>query len=229
MREAVTAFIALAIWWGYGPRPGEVIARIRAEGIETVMGNYDEAVGFTLPACGCHIDNPRQRALSRHSLQWAIAHTTAQEREFIRSLPESLSVRVEELSFYLTHASPDSISEYFYPTDRERMAEIAELIPEDVYVYGHTHFPLCSLLGRKHIINAGSVGRPKDFDTRAGYVIAEVSGKTIHAEVVRVAYKVDQVAREMAELGIDKAFSQFLLDGGEKPLPSPEQGCSLNS
>jgi putative phosphoesterase len=200
---------------GYGPRPGEVIACIRTENIETVMGNYDEAVGFTLPACGCHIDNPRQKALSRHSLHWAIAHTTPQERAFLRSLPETLSVEVEGISFCLTHATPDSITEYLYQADAARMAEIIALITQDVYVYGHTHLPFHAVLGGKHILNAGSVGRPKDFDTRAGYMLAQVHGQRLRAEVVRVPYDVAQVVREMAAQGIDEAFGRFLLDGGE--------------
>jgi putative phosphoesterase len=203
---------------GYGPRPGEVIARIRAENIETVMGNYDEAVGFTLPACGCHIDNPRQKALSRHSLQWAIAHTTPQERAFLRSLPETLAIEVEGISFCLTHATPDSNTEYLYPADAARMAEIIALITQDAYVYGHTHLPFHAVLGGKHILNAGSVGRPKDFDTRAGYMLAQVHGQRLCAEVVRVPYDVAQVVQEMAAQGIDEAFGRFLLDGGKSEM-----------
>jgi hypothetical protein len=56
------------------------------------MGNYDEAVGFKLPVCGCHIDDPVQKRYSDHALKWTIDHTTAQSREFLRSLPEHLSV-----------------------------------------------------------------------------------------------------------------------------------------
>ncbi len=38
---------------GYGAYPNEVIDFVRARGIPTVMGNYDEGVGFDLHDCGC--------------------------------------------------------------------------------------------------------------------------------------------------------------------------------
>ena len=36
---------------GYGPFPNEVIDAVRE--VPTVMGNYDEGVGFDLDECGC--------------------------------------------------------------------------------------------------------------------------------------------------------------------------------
>ena len=201
---------------GYGPHPDEVIERIKAENIQTVMGNYDEAVGFTLPACGCHINNPVQKALSRHSLKWTIDHTGAESREFLRGLPESLSIPISGKSILLTHASGDSISEYIYQEDRERIHEILEEIKEDVYVFGHTHFPFFMPVGSKWIINAGSVGRPKDGDNRAAYARLQIEDGSVRAETVRVAYDVESVVRDMEKYGLDEALRLFLVNGGEE-------------
>ena len=38
---------------GYSPFPNEVVERIRREGIPTIMGNYDDGVGFDRDDCGC--------------------------------------------------------------------------------------------------------------------------------------------------------------------------------
>jgi putative phosphoesterase len=200
---------------GYGPRPNEVIHRIKTENIRTVMGNYDEAVGFTLPACGCHIDNPVQKALSRHSLKWTIDHTSAESREFLRGLPESLSIPIGGKSILLTHASSDSISEYIYQEDQERIHQILSEIQEDVYVFGHTHYPFFLPVGSKWIANAGSVGRPKDGDNRASYMQLQVDDGSVRAEIVRVSYDVESVVQDMEKLGLDEAFRLFLQNGGE--------------
>ncbi len=201
---------------GYGPWPGEVIGRIRADNIPTIMGNYDEAVGFTLPVCGCHINDRRAKALSQHALKWAVDHTTAQDRAYLRALPESLSIEVAGVSFLLNHASMDSITEYVYQIDAERMREIAAQTAEDVYVYGHTHFPFHEAVGGKHIINAGSVGRPKDGDNRAGYVAAHIENGTVSTQMIRVGYDVNQVVADMRARGIATALCRFLQNGGEK-------------
>jgi len=37
---------------GYGAFPNEVIALIRQRGIPTIMGNYDDGVGFDRDDCG---------------------------------------------------------------------------------------------------------------------------------------------------------------------------------
>jgi hypothetical protein len=47
----------------YGPNPNEVIDRIRCAAIPTVMGNYDDGVGFDRPECGCAYRTPDDRSL----------------------------------------------------------------------------------------------------------------------------------------------------------------------
>lgn len=45
---------------GYGPHPNEVLQKMMSLDISIVMGNYDEAVGFYLPYCGCYIDSEKK-------------------------------------------------------------------------------------------------------------------------------------------------------------------------
>ena len=213
---------------GYGPRPNEVIARIRETGIQTVMGNYDEAVGFLLPACGCHIDNPRQKELSLHSLKWSTEHTTTERnREWLRQLPESLQIEVGGKTIQLIHATEDSIVEYLYQSDEARIREILEQSDCDIYAYGHTHYPYSMALNNKWIINPGSVGRPKDLDPRATYVRLTIDGDEVHAEIRRVSYDVEKVAREIVDGGLDQAFAEFLRNGGDPNASGAPMVCDL--
>ena len=48
---------------GYAAHPNEVTERIRAEGIPTIMGNYDDGVGFERDECGCAYTNPVDKEL----------------------------------------------------------------------------------------------------------------------------------------------------------------------
>ena len=212
---------------GYGPRPNEVIARIREEGILTVMGNYDEAVGFLLPACGCHIDNPRQKELSLHSLKWSTEHTTTENREWLRELPESLQIEVGGKTIQLIHATEDSIVEYLYQSDEARIREILERSDCDIYVYGHTHYPYSMALDNKWIINPGSVGRPKDLDPRAAYVRLTIDDGVVQTEIRRISYDVEKVAGEIADGGLDLAFAEFLRSGGDPDASGAPMVCDL--
>jgi len=200
---------------GYGPFPNEVIDEIKSQNIQTVIGNYDEAVGFKLPVCGCHIDDPVQKRYSDHALKWAIDHTSAQSREYLRSLPEQLSLDVSGKKLLIVHASADSLNEYIYATDEERIADLLVGIEEDFYVYGHTHFPYIKKRADKLIVNAGSVGRPKQGDTRASYALLEINPKSVHACIRKVAYDVEQTANDIIAKGLDPYFAEFLLNGGK--------------
>lgn len=212
---------------GYGPRPNEVISRVREAGIQTVMGNYDEAVGFLLPACGCHIDNPRQKELSLHSLKWSTQRTTLENREWLRQLPESLLIEIGGKTIQLIHATEDSIVEYLYASDEARIREILKRSDCDIYAYGHTHYPYSMKIDNKWIINPGSVGRPKDLDPRAAYLRLTVAGDDVQTEIRRIAYDVEKTAREIAEGGLDLAFAAFLRNGGDPNAESATTVCDL--
>jgi len=45
---------------GYAAFPDEVVSFIQDHGIPTVMGNYDEGIGFDLNDCGCVYRDPEQ-------------------------------------------------------------------------------------------------------------------------------------------------------------------------
>ena len=38
---------------GYGPDPEAVVQLIRERNIKTIMGNYDDVVGYSKESCGC--------------------------------------------------------------------------------------------------------------------------------------------------------------------------------
>ena len=65
----------------------------------------------------------------------------------------------------------------------------------DVLVCGHTHLPYHRMLpSGRHVVNAGSVGKPKDGDPRACYVVLRADGRDIDVEFIRVAYDVEAAA-----------------------------------
>jgi diadenosine tetraphosphatase ApaH/serine/threonine PP2A family protein phosphatase len=64
-----------------------------------------------------------------------------------------------------------------------------------VLVCGHTHKPYHRILPRgRHVVNAGSVGKPKDGDLRAYYVVLKRKGKELTVEFIRVLYDVERTA-----------------------------------
>jgi predicted phosphodiesterase len=52
-RQGTDAVYCLGDLVGYAAFPNEVTDRIRREQISTIMGNYDDGVGFDRDECGC--------------------------------------------------------------------------------------------------------------------------------------------------------------------------------
>ena len=78
---------------------------------------------------------------------------------------------------------------------------------------------VASHCGRRALVNTGSVGRPKDGDPRAGYVLLGVTPSGIDVEFVRVPYDVDAAARGIIESALPDEFAAYLRSGGKPTVP----------
>jgi len=211
------AVVCLGDLVGYGALPNEVVDFIRAKAIPTVMGNYDEGVGFDLDDCGCVYRDPDDDRRGKQSLLWSRANTTPDRKEFLRGLPLQIRQDLAGQHLLFVHGSPRKINEYLYedrPTATfERVAKVAGC---NVLFFGHTHLPYQKRVGKTLFVNTGSVGKPKDGDRRAGYVIVEFNPAP-KAEFRRVAYDVAAAARAIRESGLPSHFADLLETGGRVP------------
>lgn len=197
---------------GYGTFPNEVVERIRGAGIPTLIGNYDEGVGNSSPDCGCAYKTPEDRARGERSIAWTNARTTPENKAFLRELPFQIPLEAGGRSVLLVHGSPRRINEYLY-IDRpdSSLERIMDGSGADVLVCGHTHLPYDRTLpsGRR-VINAGSVGKPKDGDPRACYIILKESENGVDVDFVRVAYDVEKAARAIEAAEMPDEFAAML-------------------
>jgi diadenosine tetraphosphatase ApaH/serine/threonine PP2A family protein phosphatase len=83
-----------------------------------------------------------------------------------------------------------------------------------VLCFGHTHKPWHRTVDGVHFVNTGSVGRPKDGDWRAGYVLLDVGDGDPQVEFVRVSYDIDRTVAGVRNAGLPEDFVEFLRTGG---------------
>ena len=98
---------------------------------------------------------------------------------------------------------------------RQAEAEVCRLFRVvDVLVCGHTHLPYHRVLpSGRHVINAGSVGKPNDGDPRACYLILEAQGREVNARFIRVEYDIEQAAQAIEASQMPDEFAQMLRVG----------------
>ncbi|HSJ64658.1 MAG TPA: metallophosphoesterase family protein [Gemmatimonadaceae bacterium] len=208
---------------GYAPWPNEVVHRIAERRIAGVSGNYDSTVAHGYKHCGCRSENPRQEELAHESFEWTRRAVTDVSKRLLAALPFRLDLKPAGghstgPTVTLVHATP--VNNLVYVTeDRSeaflaRLAQQAGLTAGDVLCFGHTHKPWHRVVDGMHFINTGSVGRPKDGDWRAGYVILDAGVGAIRVEFARVEYDVEAAARGIAEAGLPVDFADYLRSGG---------------
>jgi putative phosphoesterase len=215
--ERLEAVYCLGDLVGYGARPNETIALIRERGIPTIMGNYDDGVGFDRDDCGCAYKDPREEARGQRSLSWTRAQTTEENKAYLRTLLPEIRFVAEGKRFRLMHGSPRRMNEYlFEDRDPRSLARIAQGADADVLVFGHTHQPWVREIEGVLMVNAGSVGKPKDGDPRAAWALFTVEpNNPVRVEIRRVPYDIASMAAAIrAAEGLPDHFATDLEPGG---------------
>jgi predicted phosphodiesterase len=208
---------------GYAPWPNEVVARIAEAGIIGVVGNYDSTVATSYKHCGCRYEDAEQERLSHESYAWTLAHTSAESKRWLGALPFRLDARplgghAAGPTLRLVHGN-QTLNTVYVTSERSdefliAMGESLGAREGDVVAFGHTHLPFHRAVGGVHFVNTGSVGRPKDGDPRAGYVLVTFSDGAVGVEFVRVAYDVERAAAGIEASTLPNAFAEFLRRGG---------------
>jgi putative phosphoesterase len=215
--EAPDAVYGLGDLVGYGAKPNETIHLIRERGIPTIMGNYDDGVGFDRDDCGCAYKDPDEEARGQQSLLWTRAETTSENKAYLRTLVPEIRFESEGVRFRLVHGSPRRMNEYlFEDRDPRSLARIAQGADADVLVFGHTHRPWVREIEGVLMVNDGSVGKPKDGDPRAAWALFTVTADDpVRVEIRRVSYDVAGMAAAIrATEGLPDAFARDIETGG---------------
>ncbi len=210
---------------GYGPDPNMVVERVKALNIPCVMGNFDDAVGFGKGSCGCSYQPGRETEVGEITLNWSIRNTSDTSQEFLKTMPKTQIIDIQGVQIHLVHGSPTNpLLEYLRPdTPIQRYKEISETVQGDVMINGHTHLPMARFVNGIGLFNCGSVGRPKDGDPRACYLILDIHLGSYTYEFVRVPYPVVMVCEKIAQLRLPPELGTVLalgqtFDMGTNPL-----------
>lgn len=222
-RDDADAVYHLGDLVGYAPWPNEVVDLVRERAILGVAGNYDSTTAMDYPHCGCRYEDPRQEELSHLSYEWTRAHTSPATKRWLGGLPFRIDIRplgghTAGPRLILVHGNP-VLNTVYWTEDRSddfcsKMAEQLGAKPGDAVAFGHTHRPWHRAVGEIEFVNGGSVGRPKDGDWRAGYVIVDMDRGAVRVESVRVDYDIERAAAAIRESELPDDFAEYLEAGG---------------
>ncbi|KKH50143.1 metallophosphoesterase [Methanosarcina sp. 1.H.A.2.2] len=182
----------------YGPDPDKCIDFLQKKNIPTIRGNHDNAVAFKMD-CQCGYKY-KHLSIATREYTWGVLDDS--RMEYLQKLPLVIKEEINGKKLFLTHASPRSMFEYIKPEtpDEDILAMIAdpmEPVDAEFLVVGHSHIPMNRKLEDLTIINPGSVGQPRDGDTRAGCAVFDT--ETGDVEFFRLEYDIDAVCAKIEE------------------------------
>ena len=202
---------------GYGPDPADALALLRERGAVLVQGNHDRAVAT---GGGLEYFHDRAADAARLHTRWL----SAEDRDLLAALPLTHSAN----GFTLCHGSlRDPLWEYV-TTPRAAEATL-RISPTDYCCNGHTHIPALFTMsgdvgvitqpvpGTPHklqprtLLNAGSVGQPRDGDPRASYAVLDTEAGTV--TFYRSSYRIDETQRRIRARGLPEMFADRLALG----------------
>lgn len=146
---------------GYYPHANEVCTWARSAGIVAIRGNHDSLV-----TCRTASDASLEML---YRTAWIREHLDVENLAWLSALPAEVRLNADGVEVILRHASPWDETTYLYP-DSPRWSEVS-VSEGQVLVLGHTHRPLIRRCGAGIAVNPGSVGQPRDGDSRACHAV----------------------------------------------------------
>ncbi|MGM0441809.1 MAG: metallophosphoesterase family protein [Elusimicrobiota bacterium] len=206
---------------GYGPEPNKCINLIRNNSdLYTVIGNHDHAV---IDYKNAYHFNP----MASRAVKWTRNHITSENLNFL----SAQDYKKEEDNFMFVHGSPRApMSEYVLDIS---VAYINfKKIEKQICFIGHTHFPACFEQNRhkrvrikeftpdkmvkikdnyRYIINAGSVGQPRDGDPKACACLYDTDSQKVSLH--RIKYNIEDTQNKILSEKLPKFLAQRLTRG----------------
>ncbi|MBL7170539.1 MAG: metallophosphoesterase family protein [Candidatus Omnitrophica bacterium] len=220
LNEKVDQYICLGDIVGYGANPKECISLtqelIKEKGCICIAGNHDAAAAEMIPVS---LFNP----LAQEAIVWTKKIIDQNENEFLSTLPLLKSER----DCVFVHASLDKPQEWQYVYTIDEAYKNFELFKEKACFIGHSHIPVIFKGGKnfeyfvspsikieegfRYIVNAGSIGQPRDHDPRACFLIYDTEKCTF--EYKRVQYDIAGAQTKIRKAGLPEMEAMRLAIG----------------
>jgi predicted phosphodiesterase len=204
---------------GYGASPNEIIQKIQLlKPISIIRGNHDKAV--------CEIDNVKTfNPIAASAIHWTQQNLKKSNLNYLKRL--KLGPQIVNKDITICHGAPFDEDHYIF--GEFDAAEAFLHIKTQICFFGHTHFPFLYtekdhfvegtfITGNtseikiekdvRYLINPGSVGQPRDRNTRTSCAIYDSKQKKI--KLYRIEYNIGEAQKKILEADLPAALAERL-------------------
>lgn len=198
---------------GYGAFPNECIQRLRDRSIVNLAGNHDHAaIGLT--------DITYFNDIAKAALQWTREQLSPDNIAWLKRCP--FTCEIDE--FFFVHASPNDPSSWGYIltfgdarvaftqfsqrfgfVGHSHQPSLVQLSGEELTCPDDLRDPIRIKMGPRYLINAGSVGQPRDRNPQACFVVVDLDTAMITFQ--RVDYDVEAAQNAIRLMGLPEELA----------------------
>ena len=214
--QSVTDFVCVGDVVGYNASPRECVDLVRKLDCLTVRGNHDHYCSNPEPLDDFH-------SMAASVIEWTRRQRPEEHLEWL----QHLKMQAVVTGFMMVHSTLDMPERWGYVFDTLEAEAHLSYQNMTLCFHGHTHVPIVFerqgvvvrtepvntkiTLGRKYLINTGSVGQPRDGDPRASYCIYHA--KLREVEFRRVAYDIPSAQERIRMAKLPDRLAQRLALG----------------
>ncbi|MEC7566670.1 MAG: metallophosphoesterase family protein [Planctomycetota bacterium] len=214
--RGITEYYCLGDLGAFGPHPDRVFPLLSRYNVQCIQGNYDDSIGNNKDNCQCGYTDQRDNYYAQISYDYTKQNTSPENKAFLRDLPRTRTIEIEDVRILLCHGSPRSLNEFLWETTTPDhfLESFFDEYQVDVIASTHTGIKWQRRLNAGLFVNVGVLGRPENDGThRVWYTIVEVSGNQASAQFIPIHYDYRQLAADMHEQQLPAEFIETIETG----------------
>lgn len=199
----------------FAPWGNEVIEKIKNLNIPCLMGNHDERIAFDIPVIPLNKHSEEETAARFLAIDHSKKYIIKENKKYLSELPFHLKLNYKigkkHWNIQLAHSSLKSNDTYLYESENDNIfIDLLNDSQSDVVIMGHTHLSFKKYFDGKWAINSGSVGRSREKNRLASYVILTLDEDHITPEIIQLEYPLEEVAQKIEQSEIPNYYASFL-------------------
>jgi putative phosphoesterase len=166
--EKVEHLLVLGDIVGYYYHSDKILELLSEWSFDIIKGNHETILENLIsdPLIG---ESIRLKYGSGH--KEALTKLSRKQLDFLIGLPETKTVKFNDVSILMCHGSPWSNDFYIYPDCKNEIVIKCDSKEHDVVLIGHSHYPFAIKTGHSILINPGSVGQSRQVGGKANWTI----------------------------------------------------------
>ena len=161
---------------GYYFWPAEVFQLLEPWDVVAIRGNHDKMLGKAEKD-----KQYLQRMTKKYGsgLKVALEQLDHEKINWLATLPDSKEYKLVNESILICHGSPWNVDEYVYPDAESEILDRYASLDVNYVLQGHTHHPMIKKVRDITVINAGSVGQPRNRQPGAQWAMLDTEQRKV--------------------------------------------------